>query len=93
MQLCNLLCYLKSCFRPGGAGGSGDVAGGDMESRRGGAWCPGWGEVSFRNPFIIDFRFFFEGLLSQAMAVAFLFPILRGQPTIHPFRFSQSHNP
>ena len=52
MQLCNLLCDLKSCFRPGGAGAGG--AGGDLESRRGGAWCPGWGEVSFRIPFIID---------------------------------------
>ena len=60
MQLCNLLCDLKSCFRPGGAGAGGGAvsggagAGGDLESRRGGAWCPGWGEVSFRNPFIID---------------------------------------
>ena len=54
MQLCNLLYDLKSCFRPGGAGGAGAGAGGDLESRRGGAWCPGWGEVSFRNPFIID---------------------------------------
>ena len=92
MQLCNLLCDLKSCFRPGGAGAGGG-AGGDLESRRGGAWCPGWEEVSFRNPFIIDLRFFFEGLLSQSMAVALLFPILRGQPTIYPFRFSHSHNP
>ena len=57
-----------------------------MAKGGGGAWCPGWEEVSLIPHFARDHirnsryvNFFFEGLLQKTMAVALLLPLLRGR--------------